>query len=110
MFFVRKSKMNINEKLINDIVKVYFSYLNSNNIKLSGFEVSDLLRFSICNLLGLQSNGQTENVRKYTMGVVEAIYPIVYKFDLQNKSLEYKQGILEACVHSMEMSRKKAGV
>lgn len=113
MLFIKKSKENVNETCINEIVFTYFSYLKSNTTlraTICGEEISELMRFSICILLGLETKGYSAGLEELSKSVCNILRPVINKYNIESKSYEYRQGLLEACVHCMEMSRKKAGV
>ena len=99
---VRKS--NVSLKLVDDIVQAYFGCITENNMVMSCSEISELLRHSMCKLLGLQSKGYDKKIEEYSKIVVNNLNGVV---DVSGKSDSYKKGLLEACVHAMEMSRKK---
>lgn len=108
MMLLKKAKLDINMRFVNDIVTTYFKTLRGSNFRLNCSEISELLRHSMCRLLGLSSNGCTYKIEKYSNTVVESLSDIIKKYNLDEMSDEYKKGLLEACVHCMELSRKKA--
>lgn len=108
MMLLKKAKLDINMKFVNDIVTNYFTILRGSNFQLNCSEISELLRHSMCRLLGLSSNGYTCKIEKYSDIVVESLSDVIKKYNLNEMTDEYKKGLLEACVHCMEMSRKKA--
>jgi hypothetical protein len=107
MHFIKKSKQDINFKIVNEIVTLYLDYLESLNIPMTYKDISELFRYSICSVLDLSSSFISVKVKELTKGVVNTIKPTIIKYNINNKSIEYKQGFLEACVHCIEMSRKK---
>jgi hypothetical protein len=113
MFFIKKSKEDVNETCINEIVFTYFSYLKSDSMlrtTICGEEISELLRYSICVILKLETKGYSARLEELSKSVCNILRPVINKYNIESKSHEYRQGLLEACVHCMEMSRKKAGV
>ena len=88
---------------------VYEYFLAVEDIPLTGCEVSEIFRHSMCKLLGLNSQSSTELVGEVADIVISRLRPLVSRYNL-SADIEYRQGVLEACVHTMEMSRKKAGL
>lgn len=107
MMFFKKSKEDVNMKLVDLIVKSYFACLRSNNIILNYSEISELLRHSMCKLLGLSSNGYSCKIENYSDIVVNHLVNETKTFNISEMTNDYKKGLLEACVHCMEMSRKR---
>lgn len=111
MLFVKKSKTNTNDMYIDALVKGYFDYVKKNTpSNLSGSEVSELLRCSICRLFELETKGYTKRIEDLSEGVVASLDKVARRYNLFAKSKDYKMGLLEACVHCMEMSRKEVGI
>ena len=107
MFFVKKSKVDISFNLVDKLVYSYFDYLRDNNIALTYKEISELFRYTICKLLDLETSCNSEELLVYSSDLRGTLSEVVDFDSLMNKSLDYRQGFLEACVHCMEMSRKK---
>lgn len=103
------SKKSVVEfSFIDSCVRAFFSSIRGSSF--SGIEVSELFRYSMCRLLGLKSMYATKRVEEMSKIVVNSIKPLCVRYDFDNYSEVEKQGILEACVHCMEMSRKRAGL
>ena len=110
MFFAKSKKVNLKNTLIDEIVRAYFDIIITNNLCLSGKDISELLRCITCNVLNLSTKGYSYKIEKYTEQYKYFIIPIFNKYNVFNYTLEQKQGVLEALMHCMEMSRKKAGL
>lgn len=96
-----KNKCNDNA-LVTIIVRKYFEYLRLNKFNLNCDEIAELLRYSMCIALNLSSKGFNTKVEEYGVDCAKSLKSILSGVD--NKSEDFRQGILEACVHSMQMS------
>lgn len=110
MIFVKKQKENINMKFVDKIVRAYFECLKQYNWDLTCSEISELLRFSMCRVLDLKSKGYSEKIEDLSYSVIDALVPVLDNFNVNELTFEYKTGLLEACIHAMEMARKKVEV
>lgn len=109
MHFIRKQVKNLNTELYKNIMERYIDYAQKFNFS-SSFLMSDLLRHSLCNVLDLESTASCEAVEGYVdecSSVLRKVIPVTY---LNNSSKIQKEALLEACVHCIEMSIKKAEV
>ena len=95
---------------VDKIVRAYFKCLKENRLDLTCSEIAELLRYSMCKLLDLQSKGYSERIENLSYTVIDALTPVVDDFNVDDMTFEYKTGLLEACIHAMEMSRKKVEV
>lgn len=77
MMLFKKSKEDINMKFVHKIVKAYFECLRNGNFKLNYSEISELLRHSMCKLLGLSSNGYNCKIENYSDIVVNHLDNVV---------------------------------
>lgn len=109
MFFVKKSK-GVDMNLVDKIVRAYFEYASGLSVSLSGDEVAELLRVALCRLLNLQTRGCTQKIDALSEGVVIRLSDVIADSDVNNLSLDCRQGLLEACVHCIVLSRKRANV
>ena len=71
--------------------------------------MSEMLRYCICEVLGLDTIYADSYIRENSFVFEQQLKIIMNKNGVFKESTEYKQGLLEACVHCIEMSRKKAG-
>lgn len=92
--------------MVTKIVKTYLDYLYDNNIDVNKIDISETLRHSLCIALGLQSRGSDEDC--YV--IAQALKPPLNELGVYNKSDAYKQGILEACMHHIEATRKAGAI
>ena len=107
MLFLRSKRTNIDMKVIDTTVRAYFKCLKNNNLELNCSEISELLRYSICSILDLQSKGYSRKIEEYSKLIKNEISGVVLSNISITDSEDRKMGFLEACVHSMEMSRRK---
>ena len=109
MFF--KKKINENYKNIyKEIMEVYFDYLNNlDNFCLEPKGISELLRYSLCNVMNLETMYVDTEIKDLSNDLGNKFNSIVNKYNINNNSLDYRRGLLEACVHCIEFSRKQAG-
>lgn len=110
MFLIKAKKSNVTQEVYKDIVDSYLSYVSEKKGNLSGYHIVELLRYSLCKYMGLETKGSSENVEKYSDECINHLKPVFNKHSILDKSVDYKKGILEACIHCIEMSRKRAGV
>lgn len=94
-------------KFVNEVVKSYFECIRTNNLVLSYSEISELLRYSMCRMLGLQSKGYSRKIEETSKIIVNSLSDLLKNYNIEEMTTEYKSGLLEACVHCMEMSRKQ---
>ena len=109
MHLFKKQVKNLNTELYKVIMERYIEYAQKFNFS-SAFLMSDLLRHSLCNVLDLESTASCEAVEGYVSecsSVLREVIPVTY---LNNSSKVQKEALLEACVHCIEMSIKKAEV
>ncbi len=93
---------------VKEATRTYFAHLKQLGVDFTGVEISELYRHSMCVVLGLESELNTHyDLKDYEQGVVKALKPVVKKYNLLSKDKGFKQGILEACVHGIEFTRKK---
>ena len=98
--------MRINMVMVDKIIKSYFDYLKTNNINLTYSELTDLLRHSVCIVLGLKSKALTERLDVLANDIAKIITVHIPYSLMSGFSHSYKVKILEACVHCIELSRK----
>lgn len=110
MLLLRSRKTGIDMKIINTVVRAYFECIKTNNLVLSYSEVSELLRYSICSILDLQSKGYSRKIEEYSKLVKSEINGVVLDNIPLSSSEDVRMGFLEACVHSMEMSRERVSL
>ena len=108
MRLISRSKESIDFKFVDKCVRTYLSYVKSLDLSLS--EVSELFRYSMCLKLGLTSKGYTERIEDLACDITDVLTPVFKDYNFDRCTESYKQGLLESCVHCMEMSRKRIGV
>lgn len=110
MILKTKNKVLVDEKAYKGVVSNYFNFLRSNSISLDEFEISELLRYSLCVSLGLETKGFNTFIEDFSKGYVKLLRKELKQKGVLNQTDEYKKGFLEACIHCIEFSRKKVGV
>ena len=108
MFLIQK-KNKPYEVIYKDVLNAYFKYLRNNNLSLSPKGMSEMLRYSLCEVLSLDTIYADIYIKNNSYIFIQQLKRIMNTHNVLNKSKEYRQGLLEACVHCIEMSRKKAG-
>ena len=107
----RVSKNKFNTTLCEEIVRSYFAYLKDRSIRItSSNDIVELMRYSLCVALDLDSDINLEKLLYLSTGCINEFKIVLNKHDILGKSNSFKQGVLEACVHGMEMSRERAGL
>lgn len=104
---VTKKKPKMDMTLIDSLVRSYLEYIKLLNRELTCGEISEIMRYSMCRAQGLDTKGYSKKVEQIGEGASARLYIILEKAGMLNKSLDVKKGLLEACVHCMEMSRKR---
>lgn len=105
MFLVKKH--TIDNDCYKEVVRVYLKYILKEYPSLSETAIAELLRHSVCISLNLESKGYDSFIESITDDCVKVIKPIFKRFNVLLQSDEYKRGMLEACMHCIELSRKK---
>lgn len=72
----------------------------------SPYLISEGYRNALCLLLSLKTEASTYLVKKYEEQFVDLLRPVYLKYNLYRYSQSERRGILEACVHCIEKSRK----
>lgn len=103
MMLIKKSHVSSN--IYKEIVDSYFCYLKGNKISLNGHEVSELLRYSLCILMELETTIMMDR-EEYVDGCLGVLRPIIDKYHICDQTVEYRQGLLESCVHCIEYARR----
>ena len=106
---ITKNVQNLNADFYKDIVSGYLDYTLSLDFS-NSFILADLLRHSLCVVLGLESSSSCVLVEDRVKDCVEAIKGYVPETYIRNATKVQKEALLEACVHCIEMSIEKAGV
>lgn len=110
MILIKSKNKSIDDKIYKSIVEKYFEYIRTYNEDLGAYDISELLRYSLCKYFNLESKGSKTHIEAESDRCVQYLKCTLDKFDFSSKSNEYKSGVLEACVHCIELSREKAGV
>ena len=97
------------EVIYKDILKTYFDFLNLRTLELTPIGVSEFLRYSLCTALGLSTISSHIYIDNNSFRLIQEFKIVLNKYDVYSKNIQYKQGLLEACVHCIELSRVEAG-
>ena len=100
------NKIDLSE-LRHDIMTIYLKYIESLNVPVN--DIMELLRYTICISLGLNTKPTRSTVEQYSPELIKEFSCIFDKYNIKNQKIEYRQGILEMCVHTISFTLKKAG-
>lgn len=113
MFISKKHSIKNIEHIYTDMTRTYLSSIkevvDKNDLQKfnnSTYLISEGYRHSLCLLLGLETEASTCLVKKYENRFVDVLRPVYNKYSLYKYSMEKRKGILEACIHCIEKSRK----
>lgn len=113
MFISKKHQVKDIEVIYTDLTRTYLDSIKKvvseeDLYKFQGscFLISEGYRYSMCLALGLDSEPASEVVKKYSSEFKNILEPLCLKYNLNRLSDDTKRGILEACVHCIEKSRK----
>ena len=109
MMLLKTKKVKEYEDIYKDILSVYFDYLHKKNLNLTPIGISELLRYSLCCALNLNTIASNNYIEDNCYELIQNFKTVLNKYNVYNKSVLYRQGLLEACIHCIEMSRAKAG-
>lgn len=94
--------------VIDEYVRAFFAEVS--NLEWTGKEISELFRYSMCKVLNLDTPVAGAKIEAESANVIKVLNPICVRHGFRKSSIEKRQGVLEAGVHCLEMSRKRAGV
>lgn len=113
MFISRKHQIKDIETIYTDLTRTYLDSIKKvvsedDLCKFQGsyYTISEGYRYYMCLVLGLDSEPSSLVVSKYSEGFKNILKPLCIKYNLDKLSEDKKKGILEACVHCIEKSRK----
>ena len=107
----RASKNKINTALYEEIIRGYFDYLRERCVRTyNGSDLVELMRYSLCIALDLESDINLDKMLYLATGCINEFKIILNKYEIYKTSTYFRQGVLEACVHGMELSRERAGL
>lgn len=69
--------------------------------------ISELLRYSLCELLRLESQSANRVVKEVSVSCIGYLRRDIQKAGIVNKPLDMRQAYLESCVHCIEFTRKR---
>ena len=105
-----KKRVNY-EDIYKEVLSAFFLFLHKENeVQLSSKGMSELLRYTMCNLMGLQSIYADEIIKDLSDKLSPDINVVLNKHNVYDTPIKYRQGLLEACVHCIEISRSHAGL
>lgn len=113
MFISKKHSISNIENIYKDLTREYLKgvsgVLSSEDLvkyKSSTYLLSEGYRNALCILFDLKTEASVYLVRKYERQFVNILKPIYNKYNIGSFSVEMRIGLLEACIHCIEMSRK----
>ena len=92
MMTIKRNSSGVSDECYKDFVREYLDYVSKYHANLNAQAISELLRYSL------------------SKNCISHLSPLVEKYNLRDKSVEYRMGFLEACVHCIEFSRKKINI
>lgn len=110
MMTIKRNSSGVSDECYKDFVREYLDYVSKYHANLNAQAISELLRYSICSLLDLESTSNNSYIKSLSKNCISHLSPLVEKYNLRDKSVEYRMGFLEACVHCIEFSRKKINI
>lgn len=113
MFISKKHSISDIEGIYTDMTRAYLESINKvvceedlNKYKESTYLISEGYRHSLCLLLGLETKASVDIVKKYEKQFVNVLRPVYDKYNIYKYNDDSKKGILEACIHCIEKSRR----
>ena len=113
MFISRKLSMENIVDIYTDMTRTYLrsikDVVSDTDLKKfnnSTFLITEGYRHSLCVLFQLETEASLALAKKYESAFVEVLRPVYDKYNLEKLSSEKKKGLLEACIHCIEMTRK----
>lgn len=113
MFISKKHKIENVENIYKDLTLTFLSniisVLSEDDLityRLSTYLLSEGYRNALCLLFGLQTEASSYLVEKYENNFVDILKPVYNKYNIGSFSEDKKKGLLEACIHCIEKSRK----
>lgn len=94
-----QSSINLVRRYLNWVVK-YYPNADERFI-------SELLRYSLCELLRLETQSASGVVKEVSVSCISYLKRDIQKADILDKPLDIRQAYLEACVHCIEFTRKR---
>lgn len=89
------------------IVRKYLSWVVKYYPNADEKFISELLRYSLCVLLKLESKSSNGVVTEVAEDCIKHLRHDIKRTNILTKSLESRQAFLEACVHCIEFTRKR---
>lgn len=113
MFISKKHNISNIEHIYTDMTRTYLCSLKGilsiedlGKYNESTYLISEGYRNALCLVLGLETEASTLLVKKYEKQFVEVLRPVYFKYNLCQYTMGKRKGILEACIHCIEKSRK----
>lgn len=104
---ISRRKPKIDTRIIDRLVHEYLDYIKSTEEELTCSEISEIMRYSMCMAQGLETVGYSKRVERLGVGSTNVFKRILNSEGLMNKSVDFKRGLLEACVYSIESARNR---
>lgn len=105
--FVKKKRPAVDTTLIDNIVHAHLDYVKSTGQELTCSEISELLRYSLCQALGLPTKGYSERIEALGVQCIRELSKVLISSGFLYKPVNMRQGLLEACVYSIESARNR---
>lgn len=95
-----------NKDLYRSIINTYLNWVITNYPNLDEFNIVELLRISLCNILSLDSSSSNRVISELVSDCTKELNGVV-PIEVINSDIIQRQGFLEACIHCIEYSRKR---
>ena len=93
--------------IVDNLMRTYFKVGKDFNIFSDTLDVSEFLRYTLCLALNLKTTSTYLGYEAETDIMVDAFRNTLKSSKMPKiTTKKYRQGILEACIHGIEMSRK----
>ncbi len=90
------------------VIRKYFEALDDIELELRPKDVSELLRYSLCDALSLESKCAMNDLNKIALEKCIPVLKTALKEEgVSDKPLEYRQVFVEACMYYIEAARRK---
>lgn len=104
---ILKRKPKVDTRVIDRLVHTYLDYIKSTGEEFTCSEISEIFRYSMCVAQGLETMGYSKRVESVGNGAVNTLKRVLNSEHLTDRGVDFKRGLLEACVYSIESARKR---
>lgn len=113
MLWRKKTNYDKDVSLVDSLTREYLrfceKYIKEITVN-TGDGIVEMFRYCMCEALDLPSQGYVKLAEKLQQELVSSFKSILSAYGVSHFPEDSRQGVLEACVHSIEMSRERAGL